>query len=292
MKLAILLMIHKNLEQVKRLITALSHPCITVFIHPDKKMSFNQADLELPGVVLLPEEKRVDVRWGAISLVDATLNLLDYALKYDKFDYYWICSGQDFPLVKSDEIVLFLQKKRCNFIDFWESHDYKYNKDNHLDKRNKIWFPVWIISTKLYLRILKRLYIEITGGYNRTWRIFERKSKTVNKFYFGSEWWCLNTETVSWINEYLDKHPDYYRFYMHSLCPDESFFHTLVMMSPYKNNIEEYLHYIDWSQGGNHPKILTCNDYQAIIESGKLMARKFDIDIDKKIFDLIQSDDD
>ena len=79
---------------------------------------------------------------------------------------------------------------------------------------------------------------------------------------------------------------------MHSLCPDESFFHTLVMMSPYKDNIEEYLYYIDCSQGGNHPKILTCNDYQAIIESGKLMARKFDIDIDKRIFDLIQSDDD
>lgn len=39
MRLAILLMVHKNLEQVQMLISALHHPDSTLFIHADKKMS-------------------------------------------------------------------------------------------------------------------------------------------------------------------------------------------------------------------------------------------------------------
>lgn len=38
MRLAILLMVHKNLEQVQMLISALQHPDITIFVHADKKM--------------------------------------------------------------------------------------------------------------------------------------------------------------------------------------------------------------------------------------------------------------
>ena len=51
-------MIHNNLQQVKMLINTLSHPNITIFVHADKKMDLNQADLDIPGVILLPEEKR------------------------------------------------------------------------------------------------------------------------------------------------------------------------------------------------------------------------------------------
>lgn len=289
MKLAILLMIHNNLQQVKMLINTLSHPNITIFVHADKKMDLNQADLDIPGVILLPEEKRVNVKWGTISMVDAILNIMEYAIRYGDYDYYWLCSGQDFPLVKANEIVSFFKNKTSNFIEFWKSYNYGLGKKNNLDKRCEIWCPNWVIGSKLHLRILKRLYIEITGGYFHTWHIFKRKNFPVKDFYFGATWWCLNRDVVLWMVKYLAKHWEYRDFYKNSICPDESFFHTLIKISPYADNVESYLHYIDWSQGGNHPKILTCRDYQLMKESGKLMARKFDINVDAKVLDMIQN---
>lgn len=93
MRLAILLMVHKNLEQVQMLISALQHPDITIFVHADKKMPGDIQSLTQSNVVVLPESKRVDVKWAQVSQVEATLNLIEAARSYGEFDYYWLCSG-------------------------------------------------------------------------------------------------------------------------------------------------------------------------------------------------------
>lgn len=75
------------------------------------------------------------------------------------------------------------------------------------------------------------------------------------------------------------------------MTPDESFFQTLFMMSPYKETRHNYLHYVDWtSQDGkvkNSPNTLTIADYGAMKNSGYLMARKFDTDVDKVIIEKL-----
>lgn len=96
--------------------------------------------------------------------------------------------------------------------------------------------------------------------------------------YFGSQWWCLSGKTISWLTDYLDRHPEYYRYMCGCLCPDESFFQTLVMASPNANNRKDYLHYVDWSEGKSSPKVLIDSDYDTVMQSGYLMARKFDFE--------------
>lgn len=75
--------------------------------------------------------------------------------------------------------------------------------------------------------------------------------------------------------------------YSSSLTSDESFFQTLMMMPPYKGTRHDYLYYIDWSERPgkprNSPNILTLADYDKMKESGYLMARKFDMDVDEKL---------
>lgn len=286
MRLAILLMVHKNIEQVKMLTKALSHPNIMLFIHTDKKMTATLEELRTTNIVILPDDKRVDVKWAQISQVDATLNLIEVARASGNFDYFWLCSGQDFPLVSSTEILNFLKNGGDhNYINFFTSKENQLGKNNHYDKRNQIIFPKWLISPKINRRLLKRLYVEVTGGYNHTFYLMYRKDAPCKHFYFGATWWCLNKDTVDWMAVYIKDHPEYYRFFTTCLCPDESFFHTLVMMSPYKNEVEDYLHYVDWSEGKSSPRTFKSSDYEAITHSGKLMARKFDICIDKKILD-------
>ena len=80
------------------------------------------------------------------------------------------------------------------------------------------------------------------------------------------------------MNQYLKQNNLYETFYKWSSCPDESFFQTLLMNSPYADTRKDYLHYIDWSEGKSSPKNLTYQEFDAIINSEKLFVRKIDND--------------
>lgn len=263
---------------------AMKNNDITIFIHLDKKSRIDPKSIENDNVVILPSEYRKDVRWAQISQVDAELALLRYARHQGKFDYYWLCSGQDFPIRSSQAILDALEKDQStNYLNLYPSLNHDLGSCNKYDKRNQIFFSEWMLSRNLVLRVLKRVVIEATGGYNRTFPIFQRKNPTGMKFYFGSQWWCLNNRTVDWLLKYLKDHKEYYRFFSKCSTPDESFFQTLVMNSPYAGGVMDYLHYIDWSEDNNSPKTLTMEDFEKIEKSGKLMARKFDMVVDNKI---------
>ena len=106
-----------------------------------------------------------------------------------------------------------------NFVQYWDSKNHGNHKQNNLDKRNQIYFPIKLIGRKPWQKIIKRGWVEFTGGYNRTWKIFERKQLGID-FYFGSSWWALKKETIDWIMQYLTIHPEYYKFYENTTCPD------------------------------------------------------------------------
>lgn len=55
-----------------------------------------------------------------------------------------------------------------------------------------------------------------------------------------------------------------------------------------KNNfIYFHLRYIDWSLGGSHPKTFTLSDYDNLIDSNCIFARKFNTEVDKNVIDKI-----
>lgn len=174
------------------------------------------------------------------------------------------------------KIVDFLEEyKEYNFIDCLVVKAF--------EKRNDIYFPDILIGRKIWQKILKNVLIYITGGWNHTFSIIKRLAPNGVGYYFGSSWWCLNRETVEWIKAYLYANPSYVNFFKNSLCPDECFFQTLVMNSPYSKNVKPCLHYVQWEEGKSSPKILTIHDLNNMIQSGKMMGRKFDIEIDKTI---------
>ena len=279
MKIAVLIQCHKNAKQINLLLNKLNHPDIDCYLHIDKKADFEEQVIHRENVFVLPREKRVSVKWAQISQVDATLNLLHMA-NGGGYDYYWLISGQDWPLRSTDEIINFFKKHNGeNFVRYWNSKNYGKHQQNNLDKRHQIYFPLDIIGRKSWQKIVKRVYVELTGGYNKTWKIFMRKQLETD-FYFGSSWWALTGETVEWIINYLGQHEDYYIFYKNTVCPDESFFQTLVMMSPYADNKTDYLTYLHFSEGANSPDILRASDFPQAKESGCLVMRKVDMDVD------------
>ena len=174
------------------------------------------------------------------------------------------------------EIVKFLDEHRDdNFIEC--------SLIKKFEKRNEIYFPRMVIGRRKWQKVLKNILVYSTGGWNRTFSIMKRSKPTNVQYYFGSSWWCLNDAMVKWIYNFLSKYPEYIKLFKYSLCPDECFFQTLVMNSPYANNVKPYLHYVQWKKGKSSPKILTIHDLNNMIQSGKMMGRKFDIEIDKAV---------
>ena len=61
------------------------------------------------------------------------------------------------------------------------------------------------------------------------------------------------------------------------------------MNSPFKSEVvNEYKRYIEWKNKDDaHPAILTSEDFPKILNSGMWFARKFDMNVDSKILDMI-----
>lgn len=79
MKIAALILSHKNPRQINMLLDRLNCKDIDCYLHIDKSADFAGEIIKRDNVFVLPDSKRVKCEWAQISLVDATLNMLDYA---------------------------------------------------------------------------------------------------------------------------------------------------------------------------------------------------------------------
>ena len=80
------------------------------------------------------------------------------------------------------------------------------------------------------------------------------------------------------MNEYK-KYKNIFRF---TFCPDEIFLQTILLHSPQINTIiDDDLRYIDWKRG--EPYTFRLEDYDLLIHSEKLFARKFNSTVDEAI---------
>ena len=107
MKIAVLIQCHKNPRQINLLLNRLDHPDIDCYLHVDRKANFVNEIIKGEHIYMLPDEKRVSVEWAQISQVTASMNLLEAAYKMGEYDFYWLISGQDWPLRSADEIIKF-----------------------------------------------------------------------------------------------------------------------------------------------------------------------------------------
>jgi len=282
MKIAYIILCHKNAKQINMMIDALNDKENIFFIHLDKKSNIENLIKMGSNIHILPEDKRIDIKWGNISMIKATKNLLQAVFNSkEKYDYVWLLSGQDFPLKNQSEIKKYLEENRGkNFIEVIDQSDLTYNR---LLKRNELYYPEWLMKMSLFSRVTKIIYMIVTGGLSKT--LFLKRKNFLNvKFYFGSQWWVLTYDCIFDIYSRLDLFSSYYK---NCLVPDESIFQTLFMNSNYKDTCEDKLTLVDWNGQVNHPKTFTINDYDELINSNYLMARKFDENIDDNIIKML-----
>ena len=111
MKHAILIMAHKNVEHLCRLIGYFNRQC-EVFVHVDKKVTLNREEMEmLNGLAPVKfVSRKYEVNWGGTSVLECEMYLMQKALELSDANYFHLLSGQDYPV-----------RPLCEFLDFYFS---------------------------------------------------------------------------------------------------------------------------------------------------------------------------
>jgi hypothetical protein len=105
--------------------------------------------------------------------------------------------------------------------------------------------------------------------------------------FHGSAHWCLSRRCLEYVIAY---DPRAIKFFRWSSSPDEALFQTILMSSPLATTVvNDDLRYVDWSEGGPSPRVLTSYDLDRLLASHCLFARKFDPRVDPDIIDSLDA---
>jgi hypothetical protein len=275
MKIAHLILAHNNPHQLEKLVRRLTYADDAVYIHLDKKAPIEQYLYikTLKNVFFIND--RVQVTWGANSIVTATINgfkqIIDTGINYD---YVNLLSGGDYPLQKPECIHNFLNKNQgkafmsyMSILDEWIEAVPRITYYHFTDYSFKGRF----IVQRLLNKILPK-------------RTMPNKLIPVGH----SQWFTVPTECIAYILNYWKQNANYRRFIKLTWGPDEFVFQTILYNSPYLGQmVNDNLRLIDWSSGGASPKTFTLADKDALLSSDKLFARKFDLDKHADIMEMI-----
>jgi hypothetical protein len=245
MKIAYLVIAHNNPKLLKRTAGRLSSEDSTVFIHIDRKTDLKQFSGISGGNVLLTET-RVPVYWAETSMVEATILLLQQALRHpNHFDYFILLSGADYPLRCARYIHQFLEQNRGQeYMSLVKVP----GPGKPLSTMNTLRFPSNQPVRRFVFRALAKL-----GMAQRDYRKYLENLEP----YAGSTWWALTRDACQYILEFLERNPHVTAYFQNVFCPDESLFHTILGNSVFAPRIRRNLLYEDWSARGPHPAPIT-----------------------------------
>lgn len=277
MRIAVLIHVHTNPEQVALLVSKLRHAAVDIYINVDKKTDIELFTKVVKNVTFVTN--RVEVVWGRFSQVEQILNSFREIIK-QRIDYSHVLfiSGLDYPVKPISEIVKQIEtNKGFSFIDY---HELKQDDWSVLmRKRYEYWhfLPSGDIRNNKWV---KKLIIK--SGFKRKYPF--------DKTFYGSCWFCLSLESIQYLLDYSDSQPDVINFFKYSGCSDELFIQSVLLNSPLKDKmINQIYRYFDWSNEGKSPKILTYKDFDKISNTNNWFARKLDIHTDSKLFSLLDS---
>lgn len=296
MSIAYIISAYKRPEQLARLVSRLSTTMSSFFIHVDKRTDdaiYRQMVAGLRQVANVHFLERHTCYWGDFGHVRATLKGIRAICQFDiHCDYVVLLTGQDYPLRSNRRIEDFFgEHNGQQFIDHFPLPSKQWEGGGL--QRTSYWY------IRLYNRrfvLPKQIYLPIPTALRpalskTACMAIGRKAPAGFRLFGGSSYWCLSRSCIEFIDRFVQEHRDFVRFFTYADVPDEMFFQTIVMNSPFSNwVVNDDLRYINWKDPDDgSPNILGQANYRSIVESSKLFARKFDVTIDAEILDMIDA---
>lgn len=266
MKHAYLIIAHEEFEVLQPLIKALDDERNDIYLHIDKKVEIMPV-IHVQHSNLFLIEQRIDVRWGDVSQIESEYVLFELALtNSENYTRYILISGTHLPLRSQSEIHTFFNThENKEILSYLYTNSYEVNFKigryhfftKHFRDKSRLqqgWFHL------LWHSILKiQQLLNITR---------DTKRITIK----ANNWVCLTENAVKYI---IEKKEEILIRFQHTLCGDEFFVPYLLENSNGRFKLMNYdkLLYNDFE--GSNPRVLTMNDYDFLIHSEFLFARKF-----------------
>ena len=281
MKHAFLILAHNEFALLQTLIGCLDDARNDIYVHIDRKVR------ELPALhaaharlVLL--DRRIDVRWGDYSVVEAEYALFETAQQGGPYAYYHLLSGVDLPLRSQDAIHAFFDANQGKEFIAYTSTE----MSPEMVRKVRRWhlFPRDFRNKSHVRRALRAAFLRLQE------RLGIERNRDVD-FKKGSQWVSV---TESMARYFIDHRKWVQKVFTHTFCADEMVFQTLCWQSPMRhalyNTTDDGLgcmRTIGWH--GDKLTDWSAADYDTLAHSFALFARKFnssDPDFIRKIVAL------
>lgn len=277
-KHAYLILAHNNYYILEKLIKLLDDERNDIFIHVDKKIDGFDEQFFLKLVKkssLIFIQPRVDVKWGHVTFVEAEFLLFRRACEHGYYSYYHLISDVDLPIKSQDYIHgFFAQNNGKEFLGI--------STDNQRRVEYKV-TKVHVSTSfyKLNILWLRKILFLIDKSFALAQQIVGYNVVKLNEDFSlskGPNWVSVTHDFVEYL---LTKEAECLRIFKRSVCPGEIVIHTVLHNSPFKDKLynvdDEYegcMRLIDWKRG--NPYIFRKGDFQELMSSDRLFARKFD----------------
>ena len=272
MKHVYMIIAHQDFPVLESLIETLDYPDNDIVLHLDRKVKYSvMYQPKNSNLYLVPDDKRVDVRWGDCTQIWSELALYNEAYRHGPYSYYHLVSGIDLPI-----------KNQSYIHEFFENHDGKIFLGLMVNAwRTKSKIEYYHLFTKnlrgrsFSAKCEKILHWGITQaqkvlGVKRSTREFPTLAK-------GANWCCLPQDAVEYI---LSKENYIRKRFKYTYAADEVYKASILYNSPFRerfyNTKEEYegcMRLVDFKRG--NPYEWQMKDWDEIMASNKLIARKF-----------------
>jgi core-2/I-Branching enzyme len=268
-KLAFFILCHKTPKQVIRLVERLRDEDSVFVIHVDSRADQtvyaalkSYSDTHPTQVHLCRQRYRC--YWGRFGIVEAALSCARESLGLAlPFDHAFLLSGQDYPIKSLTHVRSFLHDHAgTEFIESFPA-----------DEPNR-----WTEAQGAHNALNRVLHWTISFRSRHIQIKWKRRFPFGYRPHGGSMWWCLTRECIVYIDRFIRENPSYTRYFRTVFIPDESFFQSIISNSPFRARIvSDDLRYADWENPNPlYPRTLDSDDFERLMSSPKLIARKFD----------------
>ncbi|OFV45931.1 MULTISPECIES: beta-1,6-N-acetylglucosaminyltransferase [Oligella] len=254
-KKCFLVLTHKPID--KLLEYARNHPNDNFYIHLDLKKPLEKLSVKgCPNVFFI--DKRVDVKWAGFSMVQATLNLISFALKHDS-------ENEFFHLISGDDVIL---NENLSWSDDSIYMEYRESKRHNYRMR----FDVPHADNKYTRHPLGKIYTQVI-------KLFDKFLPSHRLFKFGSQWFSIRRAELLTLYESISVED--ISFFKKKLCPDEHFFQYLVEKNKLSSKVstegnKRFIVFNPSYQRGSSPVFLSLSELKTSSQVGYWFARKVD----------------
>ena len=210
--------------------------------------------------------RRVKCGWGEWSLVRATLNALELAVReFPRASHFYMVSGDCMPIKSAEYVHGFLDAENRDFIESFDYFDSDWIKTGMREER-------LVYRHFFNERKHKRLFYAALAAQKRLG--LRRAPPAGLDIMVGSQWWCLRRQTVEAILDLLKRRRDIIRFFRTTWIPDETFFQTLVRhLVPHGEIEPRTLTFLMFSDYGM-PVSFFNDQYDMLLAQDFMFARK------------------